>query len=178
MNLTQATVVWLAIMAVPTVGAAQDVPASLDELSNANTVGPGDRVYVMDTEGRRIRGYIIELSTAAVSLTDGRVTWTMTDAEVGRIERADPLTNGMWIGAGLTFAATMAYCKLVEEPRTGSCYATSYTWPISFGVGIGVGALVDASLHEKLYEAGWSADVQLSPVVTRRGVGARLSVGW
>ena len=73
----------------------------------------------MDTEGRRIRGYIIELSTAAVSLTDGRVTWTMTDAEVGRIERADPLTNGMWIGAGLTFAATMAYCKLVEEPRTG-----------------------------------------------------------
>ena len=178
MTMMQGTVVGLAMVVLPPAAAAQNVATSLDELTNSGRLRSGDRVYVTDAEGRRIRGDIIDLSSDAVSLTDGRATWTLTDTEVSRIERADSLKNGMWIGGGLTFAGAIAWCHLVESRGSGYCYSTFYTLPISLGLGVGLSALFDANRREKLYEVSGSPDVRLAPVLTQGGAGARLSVGW
>ena len=179
MRIMQRTAVGLAMVALLSgTAAAQDMATSLDELSGSGRLQAGDGVHVTDARGRRIKGDVVDLSSVAVSLTDGRTTWTVADAEISRIGRADPLKNGMWIGAGLAFAGAIANCHLVEKRRSGYCYATFYTLPISLGLGVGLGALFDANRREKLFEATGSADVQVSPVVTQGGAGARLSVGW
>lgn len=179
MTRTWCTVVGMAMLASLAGDAtAQGAAPSLDDLTRAGGLRPGDGVYVTGDEGGRIKGNLIDLSSAGVSLTDGRMTWTLAATAVRRIERADSLKNGMWIGAGLAFAGAVANCHLVEARRSGYCYGTVYLLPVYVSLGVGLGALIDAKLREELYKTPGPAEVRLSPMLTPGGAGALMSVGW
>ena len=166
------------VVLMPSTAAAQRPATSLEEISGSGRLVSGDRIYVTDIGGRRMKGDVIELSSAAVSLTDGRVTWRLAETEVGKVERADSLKNGMWIGAGLAFAGAIGWCHLVEKRHSDYCFWTVYGLPISLGVGVGLGAFLDANRREVLYEAAEGADVRLFPVLTQTEGGVRLSIRW
>ena len=152
---------------------------SLDELLHTGRLQAGDGIYVTDAEGRRIKGDVVDLSPISLSITDGRGVWNLADDEIRGIERQDPLENGIWIGTGFAFAGVVGFCRL-EIPIThnDACYATLYFTPLAIGLGVFVGAMIDASRHEVLYRQPAAASVRLSPLLSADAVGARLSVGW
>ena len=166
------------VVLMPSTATAQGPATSLEEISGSGRLVPGDRIYVTDIGGRRMKGDVIELTSAAISLTDGRVTWRLAETEVGRVERADSLKSGMWIGAGLALAGAIGWCHLVEKRHSEYCFWSAYGLPISLGVGVGLGAFLDANRREVLYEAAKGADVRLFPVLTQTEGGVRLSIRW
>ena len=164
----------VALMVVAATAEAQ-IARSLDELVRFGTLGPGDGVYVTDAGGRRIKGDVRDLSSSAVAVTDGHEVWTLADTEIETIERQDPLSTGMWIGAGLGVAGFFVGCGLEGGEF---CYRTFLTFPLYFTTSIVVGAMIDASRHETVYRASRSARVTASPVLTRGGAGILATLSW
>ena len=157
--------------------AEAQIARSLDELVRFGTLGSGDGVYVTDAGGRRIKGDVDDLATSALAVTDGHEVWTLADTEIETIERQDPLSNGMWIGAGLGVAGFFVGCGL-EGGGDEFCYRTFLTFPLYFTTSIVVGAMIDASRHETVYRRSRSARVTASPVLRKGGAGILATISW
>ena len=155
--------------------AAQDGPQpQWDELVQSSALQPHEDVYVTLVTGRRIRGRIGEVTSTALTLTDGEDVQEYREAEIATIERRDPIGNGILIGMGV---AGLAHLPILASYEGG--YVFLHTFFPSLILGAATGAFTDWNLNEMLYQAG-EAQVSVAPTldIGNRGVGVRMSVGW
>jgi hypothetical protein len=88
---------------------------SFDQLSER--LKPGQTVYVIDADGREIRGRISELSDSALTLSGAGAGTRLPAERVRAVDRhGDPVWNGLFIGLGV--GAAMA---LLADPREVRC---------------------------------------------------------
>ena len=165
-----------ALVLLPMAATAQDGPQTQwDELVQSSALQPEEDVYVTLVTGSRIRGRIGEVTSTALTLTDGEDVQEYREADIATIERRDPISNGILIGLGVGF--------LVNIP-IGVGHSDSDSVPIGLVIapliiGAAIGGAVDSNHNSILYEAG-SAQVSVVPTLSigNRGVGVRMSVGW
>ena len=159
------------------VAVAQDVAVSLGELLHAGSLQPGQGIYVTDAAGRRLKGTLSDVSSAGLVVTHGGQAWTVAVADVRRIERQDPLANGLGYGMATVAGSISAVC-FAGGSRPGECaYVLLYAFPV-VALGGAVGAVVDALRHETVYRAAGSMQASVSPIVSPGILGARVSVAW
>ena len=158
--------------------AAQDDITGLDELLRAGGVRRGDDIYVTDAGGRLVRGSVITASAAALSISDGEMTWTLGRSEISRIEHDDSVALSVCLGLGVAFVAWgYGWCR-IEAQDADTCYlAFRYLVP-TLAVGGLVGWDVDRRMRKTLYEARGAAQLTVSPLVSRDRAGAMASVTW
>jgi hypothetical protein len=152
----------LALLAVllPIEARAQLVATSFDELRPL--LKPGERIEITDSNGRLARGRVVELSPAALdvlireSQSEGRDAlaaqrrFAELDIRQIQIEHRDSLWNGTLIGLGtaaLPGMATIAYGLQATRDGYTTGPEVAGAGLIFLGIGAGVGALVDASIH-------------------------------
>ena len=172
----------LVLSVLPRVVAAQNVATSLDEILQSGALGLGDGVYVTDTTGRRIKADVTDLSSAGLKISGRRMTWTLDESEISKIERQDSLQNGIWIGIGVGVGALVAVCN----SRGGWLKVSDDECPYIVGyygipglVAMAVaGAIVDSRFTKTLYQAPGSATLTLSPMLSTEHVGAAASISW
>lgn len=169
-------VLTLSVLMAPGVAVAQDKAMSLDELLHAGSLQLGEGVYVT-AGGRRLKGTLSDVSSAGLVVTRGREAWTVAVAAVRRIERQDPLANGIGYGMAMVAGSISAVC-FAGGSRPGECaYVLLYASPV-VALGGAVGAVVDALRHETVYRAPGSMHASVSPIVSHGSLGARVSVAW
>ena len=170
-------VLTLSMMMAPGVAVAQDKAVSLDELLRAGSLQPGEGVYVTDAAGRRLKGTLSDVSSAGLVVTHSGQARTVAVADVRRIERQDPLANGIGHGMATVAGSISAVC-FAGGSRPGECaYVLLYALPV-VALGGAVGAVVDALRHRTVYRAAGSMQASVSPIVSHGSLGARLSVAW
>ena len=163
------------LMLLPMAAAAQDGPQTQwDEWVQSTALTPQVEVYVTLVTGQRIRGWISDATSTALTVTDGRNVQEYGGADNARIERRDPIVSGALIGLGVGY--------LVDLPiaaTDGGEYILMWTLLPPPILGAAIGGIVDSNHNEMLYEAG-SAQVSVTPTldIGNRGVGVRMSVGW
>ena len=139
----------------------------------SSALQPHEDVYVTLVTGRRIRGRIGDVTSTALTLTDGEDVQEYREAEIATIERRDPIRNGLLIGLGVGALASLSITA-----SSGDVNVLLYTLPFLY-IGAATGAFTDWNLNEMLYQAG-EAQVSVAPTldIGNRGVGVRMSVGW
>ena len=145
---------------------------SLENALREAGVEVGDGVFVTDAKGCRIKADIKEMSVMELALTDGRQTWRLRKGEILQIEKQDSLWNGVGWGLSVS-AAVLGRSDLSSEYLS----ATVGSIAIVVGVGIVIGAVVDANVHRTVYEARptvWA----VKPVVGADRIGAHVAVRW
>lgn len=183
------------LVMAPLNASAQVVATSFKELQIL--VKPGETIEVTDPSGRRTRGRLGQLSASSLELLvrktgpDGRETFPQArlsepDVQQIRLERRDSLWNGTLIGlavSALPGAFLVAYGA--QGAREG--YSTGAeivgSGIVLFGVGAGIGALVDASIIERtmIYyhvPKQRSGGVDVSPFVSKSPAGIQVSMGF
>lgn len=173
----QGIVVLLAMLGAASVAEAQ-VAGSLDELLQSGELQFGDEIFVTDVSGRRIKTRIRGVSAIALSVTEGRNTRTLRDTDVSKIERWDSVANGSLYGLGIGFAAMLGTCRLESSSSGDFCYRASYLFYPGLAVGALVGGIVDARLTKTILQKPGSARVAVSPMLAKKGLGARISLTW
>jgi hypothetical protein len=107
----------------------------------------GDTITVVDTDGARVRGRILDLTPGSIVVERGRVPVTLASDRVRQIGRCcDSLKNGAIIGAvawgGLAFMAGFTFA---EGGHVGSDLLAGAIFGGLFGgLGAGLGAGIDA----------------------------------
>jgi hypothetical protein len=159
-------------------GEAQELAGTFDQLRVL--VQAGDRVRVVDTSGRDIRGTIAGIGPSSLTLETEGTRRDFAESEVTAIHqrRPDSLANGaLWgfgVGAGLGL-----YGGLALSGADGSSAGIIPVITLAYaGIGAGVGAGLDALLSaERVIFAGrTTASVSVSPIVSYRKRTIGLSV--
>ena len=159
--------------------AAQEAAAPLNDLLRTG-LAPGDAVYVTDAQGERTEGRVSEISATGLTIANGDDAWTWTETEIARIEAKDGLANGIWIGVAIGVGAFLMRCHYGDN-KTGICPIIPYAVTggyVQLGLGAYLGALFDRHMTRTLYPVPEPARVEVSPLLSRDRVGARLTVGW
>ena len=169
--MTWRTVVVSALLAlVAGTAAAQDAEGSWEELLRSGRLRRGDKAVV-----NNIDGVVRELTPDSLVIASGDGTWSWAAADVRGIRKRDRVSSGAWLGFGAGLL-TMGVLAKANDEAFG--YAMLYGgFPVA-GAAAVVGAIVDAHHLETVYGAGGSASVSLSPMLTKGGAGASMSVGW
>jgi hypothetical protein len=126
---------------------AQEPATSLDELKLI--VGNGDRVTLMDPSGKSTSGQIEQIAPDAIKLSVGGKSVAFAEKDIRQITRRkqDSVWNGLAIGAGVGFGATLPlYLSLAGRNEKGLAVAASGLWGL---IGGGIGAVVDACVTQK-----------------------------
>ena len=175
--MTWRTVVVSALLAlVAGTAAAQDAEGSWEELVRSRRLRWGDKVTVNGIHGF-VDGVVREVTPDSLVIASGDDTWRWDAADVRAIRKRDRVSSGAWLGfgAGLLTMAALARAQYGDEQAGYFMLYTGY--PVA-GVSALVGAIVDSRIQETVYRPQGTASVSLSPVATKGGVGARVSIGW
>ena len=155
------------IALLPVIAAAQEPVTSFDQLNTRLRIG--DTVWVTDAQGREIKGRILELHDASITLTER----TFSAAEVGRVRLRvnDSVLTGTLIGLATGLGAGAAVLGQGDTDPSGGTIAGAAL--LFGGVGAAVGAGIDGLIHGKrdVYRspgASSSARVSLAPVLAPR----------
>ena len=160
------------LMLQPAVAMAQGAVFSLAELLQTRRLEVGDSVIVMDINRRRMKADVTRLSSDSLIVVNGRMEREFSEAEILKIDRQDSLLNGVLIGL-------MSAGLVARSVDLSSDYASATAGGVILfaGGGLLIGAIVDMSIHETVYEGpGWRWTFE--PLLTKGGAGARLSAGW
>jgi hypothetical protein len=161
-------------MAVPASAAAQ-YAASFDELPAATK--KGQKLFVFDDEGNEVRGRLAGVTADTVTLVvdKGRTRELARDRiTLIRTPSQDSVLNGAAIGASATgIVALISFGECVGCSGAGSLLVEALLW------GGGIGALVDAFIltPRDVYRVG-KRRVDVNPIVSRDGGGARVRIAW
>jgi hypothetical protein len=102
---------------------------------------PGDGIYVVDTDGRRSRGFVEGLSDSSITLRVDGDRRMFGEAQVVSIRRVhDSLRNGAVIGA-LVGAGSLGLATASWGPEIAGPWAL-----VGAGIGVGAGLAIDAAL--------------------------------
>jgi hypothetical protein len=160
---------------------AQAPGASFEQLIAEDAIQPHQTVYVTDVWGHHVKGRLHELRPGSLVLTQGSYQIPMTEAAVSRIQRADSLQNGLWLGLGAGVAAAWiaphVFCDLPDDECAAIVFA-AIGLP-SIAVGTVAGGLVDAAIKKTVFRSAGtrgSARIQVSPVLGRRQAGALATI--
>ena len=184
----------LVVLLAPVQARAQLIATSFDELQT--TLKQGDRIQVTTASGDRLKGEVLEVSASAVefriktprpeSSTPAAAQRRLVENDVRQvaIERRDGLWNGTLIGLAVTAFPGIVTIALGlnaadEGYTTGAEVAGAGI--VILGIGAGIGAAVDASIHRRTtvyfrLPATRSSRVSVAPLLARTAGGVRLSV--
>lgn len=162
----------VAVLLQPAGVSAQGAARSFEDLAQAGRLQAGDGIVVMDVNRRRVKADVVGLSSGVLTVTDGRGEREFAEAGVLRIDRQDSLMNGALLG--LIGGALAARSVDLSSDYTS---ATVGGIVLFVGGGLLAGVCVDSFIHETVYE-GPGRRWAFRPLLTRGGMGARMSVGW
>lgn len=149
---------------------AQEAATSLEDLRLV--LKKGDRVTVLDLSGKNIRGKVERIGPGLLEIRVGDSLRSFSDNEARQItcKKMDSPLNGMLIGAGLGFGATLPLLWAASEGDHGWAVAGAGLWGL---IGGGIGALVDVAVREKqtVYVRPKSrASLNISPFYSNSGL--------
>jgi hypothetical protein len=126
---------------------AQEPATSLDQLRLQ--LAKGDKITVVDASGKSIKGRVENIAPDALAINAGGETRSLREDDIRQITRRKPdsALNGILIGAGVGFGATLpVFLSFAESDEKGMAVAAAGIWGL---VGAGIGALVDVAVQEK-----------------------------
>jgi hypothetical protein len=136
---------------------------------------------VTDVWGHRVKARLGELRPGRLVLTQDSLQIPMTEAAVSRIQRADSLQNGLWLGLGAGVAAAWTaphmFCDLPDDECAAIVFA-AIGLPSIAGGAI-TGALIDAAIKKTVFRATGtrgSLRIQVSPVLAGRRAGVLAAI--
>ena len=123
----------------------------------------GETIEITDTNGKRVRGKVLDLSPEVVNLAITSADQTRTSRAVAapdieRIVRVDSLRNGtllgLLIGIGAGIAPGVAMAQYCENEAGGGCASWFLTTDLVIGgIGAAIGAGIDGVNKETIYSA-------------------------
>jgi hypothetical protein len=172
----------LACVAVERPLLAQGVATSFDQLQVL--VAAGDTVTLTDSTGADIRGVVSALSASTLSLGVDGAQRDFLERDVALIHqrRGDSLGNGalrgLAIGAAFPLVAFAACGGDCEGAGALVVAAAAAYGGIGAGIGVGIDALVkgDVLVYQRPTPA--ARGLRLTPMLTRRGAGVSIAVGF
>ena len=169
------------LLMIPSSALPQTPAASFEELIAAGGIQPRETVYVTDVWGHRVKGRLTEIRPGTLVLTRGAQEIPITEEAVSRIQRADSLQNGLWLGVGAGVAAAWLAPRLFCDLPDDECAAIVFAaigLP-SIAAGALTGALVDAAVKKTVFEFGGtqrSARIRVAPLVGGRRAGVLATI--
>jgi hypothetical protein len=178
-------------IALSLVLAASSATAQTDTARIGQLLKNGQKITLVDDDGRELEGRVAEVSSSSLGLTtdDGRI-----DLSLDRIVRIDHprdgLGNGALIGMGTLVGLSLISLAAHDHscPANARCPDTSPSALVvlwisgsmaAFGAGIGVA--IDAMIHRKdaaIYKRGTAARATIGPAIGPGVRGAVVSVSW
>jgi len=164
-----------------TVSTATAQPAPVIDPGLANALSPGATVWITDAGGAEQKMRIVGLSGDTITATVGEAVRRIRTTEVKRVRarHSDSFINGALIGAGAAIATGLGMCTLTEpwENCRDDVGPMLGIGALGAGIGIGIDALIRG--RTTLYEAPrGSTRLEVTPLVTRRAAGLRISVSF
>jgi len=164
----------------PAVAAAQQPASSFSSLDGI--LRTGDRVEIVDSQGRELSGRITDLSSTSISVDAEAGSRRLAEADVALIRhrRTDSVWNGTLAGLaiggglGLLMEATCTDDSYCGEAQDGQMLLGGVVW------GTGIGLLVDVvrKTPREVYRAGPPKQVQVGPMLGRGSRGAVVTWRW
>jgi hypothetical protein len=178
-------VVALLLWAYPVQASAQ-APVVVDGQSQTQTVPAlkaGSRVWVVTPQGERAGKLESMSQTDVAMIADDGQRLVLPWKGIVRLERPDPIANGVFFGAlagfggGFLIAAGTGYFGGGDESSdagAGLAMAGMYA-----AIGAGVGAALDVAMgpRQVIYRSGQTT-MALAPAFSPKGVGLRLNIRW
>jgi hypothetical protein len=159
--------------APPSAAQAQEPARSFDELQRR--LKPGDTVWVVDAQGREVKGKLRELSGTSLTMDAwGRQTFRADAVQLVKQKKAHPFWKGAIIGGG---AGALLSIALIAQDPSEACGCEPL---ILGGIGAGAGVAFAALIPRKefvVYRAPGSSNpvrVSVAPVVAPRARGIAL----
>lgn len=172
---------WIAAVTIallPALAHAQPAARTFDEL--ATHVRPSEDIWVTDRSGteRKARLADVTATTLTIQTGPGQVHLKVDDVVRVRQRRPDPKWNGALIGAATALAFPVWLCRNSYE--TGeTCGENVHALGFVAVVGAGIGAWLDSMIKGRkvVYERpGGTAGLRISPQLSRRSIGVRVSL--
>ena len=146
-----------------------------------NRMKEGQKVAVIDDQGRKVQGRIVDLTvdSLAIGLKNGREE--VPYAQIVTIDRVDDLKNGALIGlaVGLGLFALDA-ALAAEDGLTLNAAGYVAIGALYGGLGAGAGTGIDALIggNRNIYRRGRAARVSIAPSIGRDRVAAAIGIAW
>ncbi len=141
----------------------------------------GTTVVVTDTNGRRVKGKLTELTTESLTILTGSGGQTFARSTVREVQKQipDSKLDGGLIGFAAGWGVPAAVCTgRSDSSETGSCVAGT----LVFGglPGLAIGMMIDAIHTRKVvvFEAAPRRTVSVTPVVAPGRIELQASVHW
>ena len=135
----------------------------------------GEAVHVEMIDGQRLNGDIEDVTPVELTMAEDGRSISVPSTDVRVVRKQDSLVNGVLFGtaAGMVGTAVVArnFC-----PGEGVCATNVFS--ASMGAGIAIGVVVDAFVHRTLYRRPSDPQVRVTPLVSPKHVGTRVSVHW
>ncbi len=193
------TALALVLVLAPVQARAQLIATSFDELQG--TLKQGQRIQVTTARGDKLKGDVLQVSASALELriktprpessTPAAAQRRLVENDVRQIaiERRDGLWNGTLIGLAATAfpgIATIAWGLSAANDGYTTGAEVAGAGIVILGIGAGIGAAVDASIHRRttvylrLPAQAWAPasgpTLSVTPLLARTAGGVRLSV--
>ncbi|HWP98976.1 MAG TPA: hypothetical protein VNK92_00775 [Vicinamibacterales bacterium] len=161
-------ILWLPLLLFPIGAAGQDPASSFRELSARITLN--DTVQVTQADGRRVKGKVLDLGvtslTLLVSQRDVTEKQVFFEDSTRAIVLADSIRNGALIGLGVAVGVTLLsgslrVCGSDDRRFVATCMLAILGG--GAGVGLAVGAGVDALTNRVVYVSPQQAAWQVYP---------------
>jgi hypothetical protein len=163
---------------------ASSAQAYADEIRRR--VKEGQKILIVDDQGRELTGRIGELRADALMLLVGRDRSDVPYDRILRIDRprdgvSDGALKGLGIGVGLGLLAGLAAAADDSDFLDfGFADVAPIAAPVLGGIGALFGLALDASIRHQpnLYRRTSATRINLSPTVGRGRRGMAISVSW
>jgi hypothetical protein len=136
-------------------------------------------VSIVDDEGRRIDGHIVDVSDQTIRVSVRRAIEQIPIDRVVRIEKPDSLKNGAYAGlfVGTTFGLVTALCASGGGYDRRFAIANTVGNAIVFtAFGVGIDAMVNT--RRTLYQRSGRVETRLAPLSGSGFRGAAIAVTW
>lgn len=189
---------WTALVALPTLAAAQLSGSDLSSVSLP--VAIGQKVSVTTTDGKIVKGQVLRLSPTTLDIGKGEVlTTSLAMADVQRVQATDSVKNGIIKGAvslglagflvgsfadasnavGDVFGSFFVVLLGGEPPPVKNTHHNLTGAVAGIAVGGLLGYALDAGKERTIFERGTlGMSVAVRPIVSAEGKGVGVQVRW
>jgi hypothetical protein len=161
---------------------AQTAPSTFDKLRSVTNFHYGESIEITDEHGDRLRARIAALTAQTLTVTVKGQKRELAESQVLEIRRQKPdsLLNGILIGAGVGFGGGLVATSAVCEDSECAANAGPVLVLAFIGGGIGLGAVVDSSIHslETVFSRrrpGNTVSMHAAPIVSKQTKGVKVS---